>query len=350
MFPAALKNRSLLLYSLILAVSVAAFAAAYLGRIQIGHARAMALLERAENLMAATSFHGVMEVTAPVGGTMTTVQMEVSSSPAYGSYYCSLGKGQGLELTADITKDGMECSFGESGAGWSLPNGEQRFNAELIRENYTATLMGRDALLEREVDILCLEPRHLGRPVVMFWLDRETGVPLKQTRTIADVGIVQQSEFKSFGLGASESHLRKAEKRNAVAKNGQKPLAAKPCQMKELEAETGLAPQLPSIIPAGFRHKGTCVYHCPCNCGMKSAAINYSDGLATFTVFQTSDSFKKCSQSEAVADNSGHCKTEASPSGHLAITHKNGVIVAVVGDLTRDEARQVALSVNPAAN
>lgn len=346
MVPSPTGNRPLLLYSLIVAISIGAFAAVYLGRIQVGHARAMALLERAENMKAATSFHGVLEVTAPVEGTTSTVRMDVSSSPAYGSYYCTKGKGQGIELTADISRDGLECSFGDSGAGWSVPAGYQKFDSALVRENYTASLMGTDRVLGRDVDIICVEPRHAGRPMVMFWLDRETGIPLKQTRTLPDVGIVQQSEFKSFSLGASKSHIEKAEQRSASAMATKK-TAARPCALKELEAETGLKPRLPSIIPAGYRHTGTCVYHCPCNCGMKSAAIYYSDGLATFTVFQTSDRYQKCSQAGTVAEKAGNCKMESSPGGHLAISHSDGVIVAVVGDLTSDEARKVALSVNP---
>jgi len=247
-----------------------------------------------------------------------------------------------MALSANLGKDEKIYYHGFSSAANGLKRAARGDNEKLLNANYSAVYEGQDEVAGRPVDILSVRPIHEGRPQLTLWMDKETHVILRQRKVTPDNELCSDMTIQSIHYGQPKPNYKHIASHIRV-KNGKWPLTS-----VQLEKETGFRTIRPSFLPAGFKAGNQGVYFCPCNCGMKSQALRYTDGLASFTVFETSDTRIVCKNAEAeVLAKLNSCTTGKIDGDMLAGMKRGHLLVAVIGDLTHSDARKIALSVNP---
>jgi hypothetical protein len=110
----------------------------------------------------------------------------------------------------------------------------------------------------------------------------------------------------------------------------------------------GFRPAAPSYLPAGYHAAGPpALADCPCGCGGASELRRYSDGLRSFSVFQTDLSRHHCGLAKAcrIGQQCGDgCRASDYGPGAAVTRQKGRVTVVAVGDLSVRELRRVVES------
>lgn len=114
-----------------------------------------------------------------------------------------------------------------------------------------------------------------------------------------------------------------------------------------LAERLGESPPLPHRACPGFELDGTYLYECPCGCGMESAAIHYTDGLRSITLFATPDEKAgcrdgACGHSCAEGD---ECVIKSIGAGTLGARKIGGWHIVAVGEASATELEDMVLSI-----
>ena len=172
---------------------------------------------------------------------------------------------------------------------------------------------GRDALRLR------VEPRDMYRFGYVFELDRDTALMLKSTTLAADQRVLEQFQFASLEMGASEP--REAEVEHGATH-------PHPHETQHLRAGPGWEP---SWLPEGFMATDSAP--------VESQRKSYTDGFASFSVFL---------EPLGVAIKHGEgVEREGSTVAYTrgVVLQQRPVLVTVVGEIPTNTARMVADSV-----
>jgi len=218
---------------------------------------------------------------------------------------------------------------------------EQR--QELRRRNYRAEVTGTDRVAGRETYLLSLTPRHPGNPSRRLWVDKRTGLILKQERYNAEGLLTTQTAFQDIDFRARlDPNLFAPPPSPEVHRvSGATP----PRTRAQVEREVGFSVRLPQYVPPGYEVAGYDIHRCGCGCGMISAQVQYVDGLNTFFLFETDAAHASClSPAGCPAHETGETPCFLADYGlakSVSVLTTNPLFV-VVGDLAEEELARIA--------
>lgn len=326
--------------AVLLAVCVLAFAVVLAARVNRAERRAWMILDEALDARARVAYWGTVSLAVPYGGSVQTFDVHISHNPRTGTAYATQdGSVPAARISAIVSGSGTSCYGGDGASLHSLGLSPAAGGPDisLLRRNYRATLDGSERVVGRSSYRITLSSRCPDRPVVWLWVDRDTKLPLREEKQ--GPTSTYRMEFKRIALG-------KAPEPRGRSEADQDSTNLTPLSIDDMRNHLGFGPSLPGFAPSGFRLAGTGVYNCPCGCGMQSAVLHYSDGLASYSVFETSSNNKfQCSLCPPVAARENLCQVGTLQGKSLASIRRGNTVITVVGDLTWPEARKVARSV-----
>lgn len=216
---------------------------------------------------------------------------------------------------------------------------------DLLFSNYNAKQMGAATVAGRDCRIVKLEPRASGNPWKTVWVDRVTYVPLRTEQYNASGRLIARTEY----LSADFRVRLISQNANAVPKGWKTVRMTSACMAKDLNGARkllGFAPTKPGYVPRGYVFEGYSVCT-PCK-SMKSAAMRYTNGLNTISVFESKGDcgMGGCSKECIRACKAGGCMMSNSAQAGMAHTEMSGLSVTVVADLSSGELRRIAKSIH----
>lgn len=223
--------------------------------------------------------------------------------------------------------------LGANGAQW----------ARLRRRNYRAEVTGTDRVAGRDTYLLSLTPRHPGNPSRRLWVDRQTGLILKQERYDAEGLLTTQTAFQAIDFRARlDPDLFAPPPSPEVHRaSGEPPTWTR----AQVEREVGFPVRLPQYVPPGYEVAGYDVHRCGCGCGMISAQVQYVDGLNMFSLFETDAAHASClSPTGCPAHETGETPCFLADYGlakSVSVLTTDPLFV-VVGDLAEEELARIA--------
>lgn len=313
------------------------FVAIYAVRVDRTHKYAAQLMRLAVHQPADISYQASALTSVPQHGRMMSVPLQIDQTTSTDPTK------RNLAIVAKLGSDDKVSYHGCTTSVGGLRRAAKGENEKLLKANYTPVYEGQDSVAGRPVDILSIRPNYQGRPQMTLWMDKETHLILRQRKISPDDELCSDMVVKTINYGASKKPASQAASTASHATHGKWPLTS-----SQLEKETGFRTVRPIFLPAGFKAGRQGVFFCPCKCGMKSQALRYTDGLASFTVFETSDKRFVCKKAEAQKlTNLNSCSTGKIDGDMLAGIKRGHLLVAVIGDLTHSDARKIALSIKP---
>lgn len=151
----------------------------------------------------------------------------------------------------------------------------------LLQTNYGTTLVGRGLVAGRPTVILAIRPRVGARPSLRLWVDEATAVILRSERYHVDDRLAEVATFSRIEFREPPEGLFQFAPPAGVTVR-QIPFST-PLTLRELAGRVGFVPVAPERLPDGFlldrvRLDGAAT--------LPVAALQYTDGLATLTLFQ----------------------------------------------------------------
>jgi len=231
---------------------------------------------------------------------------------------------------------------------WEHPESEDQRDLELLTENYLVKDEGKETVAGRSARVLSLMCRRTGKVAKRIWVDESTSVTLAS------------EDFDCHGHFRSSSRLLEARfspvpdtsvflPPSGVTTSFAEEPASEPMERPALERRLGFAVKMPTGVSKRFRLRGLYLSRCPYGCGMVSAQMRYSDGLRSFSVFETVPcdcacvSRKVCAQ-DADLDEQTSCFVAEYGTGTMVSDTMGDVLVAVVGELPREDLLKIATS------
>ncbi len=173
----------------------------------------------------------------------------------------------------------------------------------------------------------------------VWWIDRETGLVLRR-RDRADGQLVSDLVFTEFALGRGPEQISFA----APGVPGTPvPLQTMPLPPHDWAARLGFEPARPAYLPPGYRQTGTYIYRCQC-CPEPAGQVTYSDGVATFSLFQIPASQPCCQPAGAACAGHGDCLMVAAGQGGAAVREIGGLLYLALGTAPAGELVKVVES------
>ncbi len=299
------------------------FGAVYMARVAGSQRMVNALLKTALN-GPRTAYEGVVVTDLPYRGRMVSAHLRVSYTP---------GKGTQYELADSSSNTGLSTAS----CCWIPTNGLTKNTGEtaLLAANYHPAFAGYLKVAGRDACVIILTSKWQGRPQVTLAIDKQTGIILKTTKNPPDGSAGSVTRFTSITF-KNVNNTHPAHGDSAIAM----------LEPNQIAQAIGFHPKRPSFVPKGFHPTSQGIYHCPCGCGMRSAVLQYCDGLASYSVFQTSEQDNLCGSAECKSmDSPGACQVGVMDGKIIAGAKRGKTIVAVTGDLIAADARKVTLSV-----
>ncbi len=156
--------------------------------------------------------------------------------------------------------------------------------AAAILRNYTVTAGRQETVAGRPAIPVRIAHRQTYNPSRNVWLDRATGIVLKDILLAPDGRVRSSSEFTAISLKAQPAELfRPPTSAPAPALAGPSSFQPRGAAAK-VEQETGRSVPAPAHVPPGYRVALYGVMHT--GSGRAMPAVRYSDGLAAFTIFE----------------------------------------------------------------
>ena len=204
--------------------------------------------------------------------------------------------------------------------------------------NYRARYLGKGLVAGRPVKIIGLADKATGQLLRVYWIDRQSGVLLRQDRLDEAGRLVASTEFLRIAFLPTRARTQdspaEATARAAMVSLG----------LDELSRRVGFRVLLPSVLPQGFRLTDSHLFPCPCGCGGTSAHLYFSDGVRGFSVFEAAPRHAKCVLSETVASYRGQPLPGPSPALRAVVARRNNLLLIVVGDLDPETLKRIANS------
>lgn len=268
----------------------------------------------------------------PSNGEIKEVKLQIAQWPA------SKADGSDGRLRVSGTlPDGKKIDYNNAARPRGIiPGGRGADRERLLRKNYVPVYAGVADIAGREADVLILRSRIPNRPELTVWIDRQTHLALGWRKISAKQTLIAETRIVDLRPGAPA--------------NSPPPISPKkkkrfPLTLQQVEKIVEFTPKQPRTIPDGFQLVGYGIHDCPCACGMQSAALRYSDGVGSFTVFETSDPKHKCHAAGLTELFGKNCTSGSLDGDTVAGVQRGDMCVAVVGDLTDRDAQIVALTV-----
>jgi negative regulator of sigma E activity len=211
----------------------------------------------------------------------------------------------------------------------------------LVARNYRFALHHPSHIAGRRVQVVTMIARDTNRRVRRLWIDAERSVVLATTQYDVRGHPVAWSRYSSISF---RPHLDVAALAGAL-----KGRAVEDGLPAKARARLGFSPAEPGCLPAGYRPVGpSAVVNCPCGCSGVSAVRCYSDGIRSFSLFQTDLRTHHCSGTADVCRHGrrcGHgCRATQYGPGSTVARQKGSLMVIAVGDLSVAQLQRVVES------
>lgn len=197
-----IRSRSIVLFAVLIAVAVAAVAAvAATTSIAQAAPEQNALRLYLDSLWPKAAFEGLLRVT----GRELALQVEVRRLDGMTGYFFRDGAGMPTEIVRGdgrmIVKGGPAGVFG-GGMPFFL---DLIDTTDLIQQNYSVSLAGRDVVGGRPAQRIEITPRKAGRPYRVVWIDEATGIQLRREDYRYDGSLIERRELVSVSVPAAAS-------------------------------------------------------------------------------------------------------------------------------------------------
>ncbi len=213
---------------------------------------------------------------------------------------------------------------------------------DLVLKNYQPSLVAREQMLGRQVDVVTLKPRRGSGPWRKMWIDRQTGLVLRTEQYNSAGKLVSRSVYLSVDWNANpEDSLFTVP---AGWKQVESPVQSERHREKaELSARLGFTVREPGYVPPGFVLDGFHLVYRPNT--LPSAHIRYVDGLNSISVFE-----HRCPPGPGRGrgfqwgrrmGRRGNCEFFTSNEGNVLVKESSGIRFIVVGDLPEAELQKV---------
>jgi len=149
---------------------------------------------------------------------------------------------------------------------------------DLLLASYRFTEQGTETVAGRETVRYLLKARLPDRPSRRFWVDRETGLMLRDEGLDADGQVYETMHFEMIEYGGDDPvpDLEPSNPTNATARE----TALETVDCDALSDAVGFEPHRPRSLPEGFR-----LLRCHVKDGArKGTVLVYGDGLAQFVI------------------------------------------------------------------
>jgi negative regulator of sigma E activity len=236
---------------------------------------------------------------------------------------------------------------------WEQPEGGTAETGSILLRNYEVKEEGTQTVAGRQAWVLALRCRARRMLAKRLWVDRETYATLGSEDYDCRGLCRSRSMMTQVGFGEVRDTL--------VAPGGLgctrlvRDTSIQELPLDQVASRLGFLPRFPGYVPQHFERVGTCLSHCPCGCGALSAQIRYTDGLRSFSVFETNPLHCRCSSRESCArgahlDKATSCYVKEYGAGAV-VSNLQGeqTVVVVVGDLSKEEMIRVGASARTSA-
>ncbi|MRI34878.1 hypothetical protein EOPP23_18020 [Endozoicomonas sp. OPT23] len=211
-----------------------------------------------------------------------------------------------------------------------------RFTGKEFRKFYDLKPASLDRIANREAVQLLVIPTDRHRHGYQLWLDRRTGLMLKSVMVDSDGRIMERIQFTDleFPEKLSETELTQMKAVKAASVNE---------KLVKLTDEDNRKPAgwswKSGWIPDGFSLRSQSRRKSPVS-DQTVDAVNYSDGLASFSIFVEPDETRVLSQAtEQIGSMAAVSKVFRSDNSFFHVT--------VVGEIPLGTAERIAVSVRP---
>jgi negative regulator of sigma E activity len=206
--------------------------------------------------------------------------------------------------------------------------------------SYTTKYLGTARLIGRPVRIIGLADKETANLIKVFWVDEKTGVFLRQDSLSQDGKPLSSTEFQNIEFAPSQPlELPIPEQMRPGARKSLSTLAPLP----EISRRVGFPVLTPKYLPAGFRLEQSYLFPCPCGCNDVSADLHFTDGVKSFSVFETSVRDPHCSIAKDLKTMAGKgVFTGASPTIQLVAVRRGKVLIMVVGEMPARQLKEIA--------
>ncbi len=207
--------------------------------------------------------------------------------------------------------------LGRLGQSWAMP--------ERLQSYYRFDLGGDDRVAGRAAVVVDVVPKDRNRYGMRLWLDRETGLLLKNLVIDAESGVLERMQFTEFSTEL-----------DAVAARHQQPQPASNAEDTVAEAGEPL-PWQASWVPEGFEltrqgQQPSRVTDQPVS------ALSFSDGLAHFSIFVEANQ-------DPVLNDARQRQGATSVLSKVMFHQGQYFLVTVVGEIPLGTAERIAVSV-----
>lgn len=218
-----------------------------------------------------------------------------------------------------------------------------RDNLELLEKNYAIRILGEYTIEGREGHKILFQPTKNDRPRQVFWIDEETGIPIKIEKYGPDTKLALVTSFSEITFAPphkKESMSLKVPPHTNISEVKEKSNLS----VEKATSLMGGKIFLPNYLPSGFVLKNVAFR---VSGEEKVLQVFYSDGLSALSVFQRRYEPKedmvdtpfgkiKLRRREAFVNTSGTLNIMSIRSQDLSLT--------LVGEVFREEIGKVAES------
>ena len=214
--------------------------------------------------------------------------------------------------------------------------------------NYQAKHLGSGTIAHRAVRIIGLAHRETGQLLRVFWIDKQSGLILRQDQLSAKGKLLSSTEFQQITLLPRQPVAQ----RRVVVKATPVMIKSKPERLLlverrmglvELSKRVGFKVLLPQSLPKNFLLLESYALPCPCGCGSISAHLRFGDGVRGFSVFEISQHNKKCAFAKDITKLANR-QAEPSRTLRAAFAHKQDLNIVAVGDLEPESLKEIVAS------
>jgi outer membrane lipoprotein-sorting protein len=154
---------------------------------------------------------------------------------------------------------------------------------DTLLSNYELSVSTADKVAGRSVWKLTMQPKMVGKPWQVLWVDQDTKVVLRSRRYIPKRASASRAQFDSFEprKPQDESLFVVADATGAIEARG---LAPQFLSIEQLNRIPGVKARLPATLPGRFVFESADVLPVA---GRKVLHARYTDGLIVISLFQT---------------------------------------------------------------
>lgn len=222
-------------------------------------------------------------------------------------------------------------------------------SVRLLERNFRLKVLRKERVAGRLTHVVDVQPVHPGRPSQRFWMDEETGLPLRVERRSPQGALLSKSEFRKIQVPTklpADAFEFALPARARVSSSVQ--MIATGSTLTEIKPPTPFPVKMPTYLPSGFE---VVTVHLFENRGIRSIHWRLSDGLDTLSLFQTDREHR------AQRPHGAHRVTIASAEGFVVDQGPYRMVCwdtpegafTLVGDLSERELMHIAASTSAKA-